>query len=796
MLKNYWRIAWRNLLKHKGFSLINLAGLSIAFTCCLLMFLYIHHERSFDQFQAKGDRIARVVMEYSMGNAEPVRGTFTSTKVFPAFKEHFPEVENGVRFSESGGLIKVNNQFFEDPGFLFADSTFFAVFSSFPLLEGDPKQALANPNQLVITQSAAKKYFGNQPAMGQTILVGATQTPYTVTAVAADCPTNSQIRFNLLASFSSLHEDQRETYWNANFRTYLLLKSPTSINSLQAKIPAFMKKEMNDPNVQVNFILEPFNRVHLYSPYDAFVPNTDISYIYIASGMALLILLIACFTYVNMSTARSLERSREVGIRKVAGATRPQVFAQFIGESFILASLALLLATGMVLLLLPAFNQLTARDLHLSELLTPVILLSGIGLVLAIALLAGAYPALILSGFQPVKVLKGSFRHTDNGKMIRQSLTVFQFAISAFLLIASFVIQQQFNFIQHKAMGYNREQSVVIRIDSKVMEKIDLLKNSFKENPDIQVVSSTASTPVDIASGYSMRSAAMPSNVNLNVYANPIDDDYLKANQIELIAGNDLGRQDLLDIAHENQDSNYYHFILNESAARELGWTPQEAIGKKMYLDDSRPGEVKGVVKDFHFASLHNPIQSLVLFPENWASRLVVRISGKHVPETIQFMESKWKGLYTHRPFNYRFMDDEFNSMYASEKQTAQVISLFSTVAIILACVGLLGLSAFAVQQRIKEIGVRKVLGASVAGIVWMLTRSFLQLVVIAFALAVPLAWLAARKWLQDFSYRTSIGVDVFFYAAIILTALALLAISLQTIRAALANPVKSLRSE
>ncbi len=796
MLKNYWRIAWRNLLKHKGFSFINLAGLTVAFTCCLLMFLFVSHELSFDRFQAKGDRIVRVVMEYSMGNAEAVRGTFTSTKVFPVFKDNFPEIENGVRFVEGGGLLKINNQFFEDPGFLFADSTFFDVFSSFPLLEGNPAQALAHPNQVVVTQSAAKKYFGDKPAVGQVILVGSLQTPYTVTAVAADCPSNSQIQFNLLASFSSLGEDQRETYWNANYKTYLLLKTPQSIATLAPKIAPFVKKDMNDPNVHLTFLLEPFRWIHLHSPYDAFVANTNISYIYIASGMALLILLIACFTYVNMSTARSLERSREVGIRKVAGASRQQVFAQFIGESFLLAGMALGLAVLMVFLLLPAFNQLAGRTLRINELLTPAMLASGLGLVLVIALLAGAYPALVLSGFQPVKVLKGSFRNTSNGRLIRQSLTVFQFAISAFLLIASFVIQKQFRYIQDKSLGYNRQQSVVIRIDNKGYEKIDLIRNSFKANPHIKVVSAAARTPVNIMSGYSMRSGAMPSNVNLNVNANPIDEEYLKANQIELVAGADLSRQDILDVKHENQDSNYYHFILNESAARELGWSPQEAVGKKMFLDDSRPGEVKGVVKDFHFASLHSPIKSLVLFPENWASNLIVRISGDDIPQTIAFMESKWKEIITNRPFSYRFMDDEFNALYSSEKQTARVIGFFSAVAIVLACVGLLGLSAFAVQQRIKEIGVRKVLGASVPGIVWMLVRSFLQLVAIAFAIAVPLGWLAARRWLADFSYRTGIGLDSFLYAAVILLALALLAISLQTVRAALSNPVKSLRTE
>lgn len=796
MFKSYWRIAWRNLLKHKGFSLVNLSGLAIAFSCCLLMVLYIRHELSFDRFQQNGNRIARVIMEYKMGNGNLASGNFTSTKVLPAFQEHFPEVEMGVRMSEGSGLLKIGDQVFEDPGFLFADSSFFNVFSSFPLKEGNPQKVLGQPNQLVLSESAAKKYFGNKAAVGQTILVGAQQTPFIVTGIAADCPSNSQIRFNLLASFSSLKADQRETYWNANYTTYLLLKDPEAIVRLQPKIAPFMKSEMKDQNIYLNFVLEPFLKIHLHSPYAAFVGNNDINYIYIASGMVLLILLIACFTYINMSTARSLERAREVGIRKVAGATRGQIFLQFIGESLILATIALFTSLGIVQLLLPAFNQQINRQLVISELWQPELLVAAISMVLCIALLAGTYPAMVLSRFNPVKVLKGQPRNGTNSQSIRQGLIVFQFAISAFLLIATLVIQKQFHYIQNKSLGFNREQSLVVKMDGKVAEKITLLKTIFKQNPEVQEVSSAVSTPVEIKGGYNMRSAAMPENVSINVNANPIDEDYLKANQIELIAGTDLSHQDVLDANHDQDNENFFHFLLNETAARDLGWTPQEAIGKKMFLDESRPGIVKGVVRDFHFNSLHNPIRGLVLFPSNYGSNLIIRISGHQLPATLAFLEKQWKQAITHRPFNYRFMEDDFNTLYAAEKQAASVIGVFSGVAIILACVGLLGLSAFVVQQRIREIGVRKVLGASVPGIVWMLASGFLKLVLIAFAIAMPVGWFAANKWLQDFSYRTSIGVDIFAGAALILAALAMLAVSIQTIKAAIANPVKSLRAE
>lgn len=796
MLKNYWRIAMRNLWKHKGFSFINLAGLTVAFTCCLLMFMYIRHELSFDRFQEKGNRIVRVIMEYGFGDSEKRAGNYTSTKVMPSFKRNFPEVEEGVRMTTGSGLLKIGDQVYQDPEFLFADSTFFRVFSSFPLLAGVPDKVLQAPNQLVLTESAAKKYFPHQDAVGQTILVGAAQTPYQVTGIAKDCPANSQIRFSLLGSFSSLGASQEETYWNANYQTYLLLKNEGAIHSLQPKILPFMKKEMNDPNVFLTYHLEPYYDIHLHSPYSAYVANTDIRYIYIASGMAFLILLIACFTYINMSTARSLERAREVGIRKVAGASRKQVFGQFLGESIVIAVLALIMGIGLTGVLLPGFNGLVNRSLDFADLLQPSLIVSALAMVFCIALLAGSYPAMVLSGFQPIKVLKGRFSNSGSGQLVRQSLTIFQFAISAFLLIGSFVIYKQVQYIREKSLGFNRDHVVQLMVDNKVLEKIDVLKSALKSNPQIKHTSLAYNAPLSIVGGYGMRSAVMPEKTSLNVYANPIDDEYLKTNEIELLAGTDLTKQDLLDVNQEDEAKNFYHFILNESAARELGWTPEKAIGQRMFLDDSRPGVVKGVVKDFHFSSLHVPIQSLVLFPSTYGNLLMIKISGNQLPETIAFIEKTWKSLVQHRPFSYSFMDESYNAMYQSEQQTAKVIGLFTGVAILLACVGLIGLSAFAVQQRTKEIGVRKVLGASVPGIVWMLAGHFLRLVLIAFLIAIPIGWYAANKWLADFSYRTSLEAGVFFLPAIALCVLALVAISVQTVRAALLNPVKSLRSE
>ena len=782
--------------KNKTFSFINITGIATGITCCLLMVLYIQHELSYDKFQKNGDRIVRVIMEYKFAGGEMTKGNFTSTKVFPAFKRNFPEVTDGVRISDPDRLVKFEEKLFDEKRFLYADSTFFDVFKSFKLLKGGRQQVLKNPNNVVLSASTAIKYFGNiSNATGKIILVGSKQENYLVTGVAEDCPANSQIKFDFLASFSSLGPAQEETYWDANYTSYLLLKDKDAISTLQGKIGPFMKKEMANEGAYVNFELEPYTRVHLYSPYDGLEPNSSISYVYIISAVALLILVIACFTYINLSTARSMERAREVGIRKVAGAFRSQVFWQFVGESLMVSVLSLLLSFILAALLLPAFNKLAERDLPVSGLSQPLVVTAGLCIVLIISLLAGSYPAFILSKFQPIKVLKGSFKNSGSGIWLRKSLIVFQFMISVFLIVATLVIRGQLQFIQNKKMGYEREHVLVMNIDQKVIEKIDLVKTELKRNPDILAVSKAHSTPVNIVGGYSM-SRADKNSEPMNVKGSPIDDEYVKANRLEIIAGNDLSHQDILDASHEDYTKNYFHFILNESAVRALGWKPEEAVGQKILFFDQRPGEIKAVVRDFHFASLHTPVQPLILFPGGWGNTLIIKTSGRNLRGTIAFLEEKWKTLAPHRPFEYRFMDEDFQKLYVSETRTGRVFSIFAAIAILLACLGLFGLSAYAAQQRIKEIGVRKVLGASSAAIVALLSRDFLKLVVLAVLLAAPLAWYFMNKWLQDFAYRVHVGWWIFLATATITLFIALSTVIYQAIKAAIANPVKSLRTE
>lgn len=797
MIKNYFKIAFRNLQKNKTTAIINITGLAIGLTCCLLMVLYIQHELSYDKFQNKGGRIARVIMEYKFNNSGLSKGNFTSTKLFPAFKRSFPEVEDGVRMSGTDEIVKYGDKIFNERSFIYADSTFFNIFS-FKLLQGNAATVLKAPRMIVLTASTAQKYFGEKNPVGETVMVGADQQNYLVTGVVEDCPSNSQIKFDLLASFSSLGQAQEETYFNANYTTYLLLRSEKDIASLQKKIGPFMQKEVKtgyDPGTYINFELEPYTKIHLYSPFDSFDANSSISYIYIVGAIALLILVIACFTYINLSTARSVERAKEVGIRKVSGAFKGQLFWQFIGESVFITTIAAIISLILAFLLLPSFNQLASKKLSAIQFTQPFVVISFITISAVIALLAGSYPALVLSKFQPVKVLKGTFKNASSGVWLRKSLLVFQFTISVFLIVATVIIKNQLTYIQGKKLGYDRDHVIVMGIDQQTIDKIDIVKAELKTDPAILAVSKAQSTPVRIMGGYSM-SLNNESGSEMNVKACPVDDEYVKANSLELIAGTGLTRQELAEANQEDYAKNYYHYIINESAARALGWKPQDAIGKKMYLGSHRPGEVKAVVRDFHFASMHSAIEPLVLFPGGWGNQLIIKTSGQNLTSTISFLETKMKALAPHRPFEYRFMDEEFNKLYQSELRMGKVFSIFSAIAILLACLGLFGMSAYAAQQRMKEIGVRKVLGASISSIIFLLSANFIRLICIAFLIGAPVTWLVMRKWLQDFAYRITIGWWVFAVAASAILFIAFLIISIQSAKAALANPVKSLRTE
>jgi len=472
MFKNYLKTAFRSLLKNKTSSFINIFGLTIGFSCCLLIGLYIQHELSYDDFEVNGNRIVRVIMEYKFdGGDDFKKGDFTSVRVAKVFKQTFPQIEDAVKMVKYKMLVQYNGNLVNENAFMYADPGFFNVFS-FKLLQGNSQTALAAPNRVVLTQATANRYFPNENPVGKMLRVGADSSLYYVSGIVADCPSNSQIKFDFLASFSSLKlESKEKSYWDANYTTYFLLKHQDDIASLQAKIAPFMKKEMAGQGATVNYMLEPMKAIHLHSEFEGFEPNSNIVYIYILEAVAAMILIIACFTYINLNTARSIERAKEVGVRKVIGAGNKQLFWQFMGESVMLCTIATVLSIILSIILLPYFNQLTEKQLLPGVIFSPLFIVVALGLILTVIMLAGSYPALILSNFQPVKVLKGSFKNTASGQMVRKSLIVFQFTISIILLVSTFIMQRQLKYIQNKNLGYNREQ-------------ILMLPNGFQNRPD------------------------------------------------------------------------------------------------------------------------------------------------------------------------------------------------------------------------------------------------------------------------------------------------------------------------
>ncbi|GAB3025626.1 ABC transporter permease [Spirosoma pulveris] len=800
MLTNYLRIAIRNLWRNKVFSGINIVGLAVGLASCLLLFMYITHELSYDDFQQKADRVVRVTMEFSM-EGRVAKIPQTGTKVVKEFGRQFPEIESGVRLINRDGVVNTGDRQFSEKRIVFADSALFTIFS-FPLVQGNPRTALAGPNLVVLSESTARKYFGDENPVGKSLRIntGGSFRDYAVTGVVKDSPANSQIKYDLLTSFLTLPAAQTEEWFSSNYATYLLLSKPEDTGPLQAKIPGFMKtqfgKEEMSAGGYLTYNLEPLRRVHLHSEVEgSFEPNGDLTYIYIFGSIALLILLIACVNYVNLATSRAVERAQEVGVRKVMGALRGQLFGQFIGESVIVTSLALVLALLLAALALPVFNELSDRQFTIGSWFEPrnILLLLGIGLI--VSLIAGSYPALVLARFEPVRVLKGHLKTAGAGQF-RRALIVFQFAITAFLIISTLLVRNQLAFVQQKKLGYNKDHVLLLPVDRQVNEKIAAIKSEFRQNADVQHVSLASDSPVFVEGGYGMRSANMAADQRKMVAGLSIDEDYVPAMSLQLIAGSNINAADMDRISRTDNDSlTRSRFILNESAAKELGWTPQQAVGK--WLDmNGRLGEIKGVVADFHFASMKQKIGPLVLFPQNGGEILLVKLSGSQLPNTLQFLESKWRTLIPDRPFSYAFMDEEFNKLYAAETRTGSIFSVFAFLSIFLACLGLFGLSAYTTAQRTKEIGVRKVLGASVFSIVGLLSKDFLKLVGVALLLASPIAWYAMDKWLNDFAYKINIEWWVFALAGLLAVGIALLTVSFQSVRAALMNPVKSLKTE
>jgi putative ABC transport system permease protein len=794
MIKNYFKIAIRNLWRRKAFSFINIMGLAIGITACYLIFLYVRFELSYDAFHSKAQNIYRLVTDVKTPS-ETIHAGITSWPMAPNIKSDFPEAEAFVRVNRSGMLVRKEEKKFQEDLVLYADSSLFNVFD-FKLIKGNPQTALKDPFSIVLSASSAKKYFGTSDPIGQTLLVYGEGHAAKVTGVMNDIPENSHIKANMLISMTTstqkFNPTQDEEWTNFDATTYLLLKPGTNAKALEKKFPAFLErrigKEMEANKMYFTLFLEPLKDVYLRSERQDNIENGNVSNIYTFSIIAGFILLIAGINFINLTTARSAERAKEVGIRKVAGAERHQLMRQFIGESLLLSLFAFCIAIGLASLFLPLFNQLAGKEISagvFSDLNSVVLLLAA---AIGIGVLAGIYPALVLTSFKPISVLKGRYSTSAKGIMLRKGLVVTQFAISIALIIGTIVVYNQTMYMRNKDLGFNKDQMIIL--DTYGDESTAALKQEISALPGVK--STALSSCVPGASHSTAYSEIENKNGDLqvaNVDLYFVDFDYINQFKIKMVAGRSFSKDHGTDTTQA--------MVINEAATKFLGYaSPQEAVGKR-FKQWGREGKIIGVIKDFHYQSLQQGIKPLSLRIEPTRSNLLsVNVSSSNLAATITAIENKWKSIVTKRPFSYYFLDEFFDRQYRSEERFGKLFFNFAILAIFISCLGLLGLASYSTIQRTKEIGIRKVMGASITNIVNLLSKDFLQLILISFFIASPVAWYFMHSWLKDFEYRIDINWWVFIAAGIVALIMALLTVSYQAIKAALSNPVKNLRTE
>lgn len=794
MIKNYLKVAFRKLWSHKAFSLINILGLAIGMTACFLIYLYVSFELSYDRFHTKADRIYRVVADIKTPT-EVINASVPAWAVPPNAKDEFPEIEAFSRvLTGENLLIRKGDVKFQESNAAWADSSLFNMFD-FPLLQGNKNTALKEPFSVVFSETAAKKYFGNANPIGQTLLVTGDALPAKVTGVMKDIPENSQIKADVILSMTTITQNFAkgiDSQWgNYGPSAYLLLKAGVNAKNIEAKFPGFLERrngtEMKKSQMYPTLFLEPLRDVYLRSTRDG-SKTGNITNVYVFSIVALFILLIACINFINLTTARATERAKEVGIRKVAGAGKSQLIGQFIGESVILCVVAFLLTVLFSVLLLPAFNQLAGKTISTGIFQNGRYLAMLFAASIGIGLLAGIYPALVLTSFKPVVVLKGRFATGTKGILLRKGLVVAQFTISIALIIATIVVYNQMMYMRNQDLGFSKDQMLIL--DTNGDKGKEALRQSLAGLPNVKATATSSSVPGGGNPGAYSEIENTKGDLqiaNLDLYF--VDFDYIPLFKIKMVAGRPFSRDFMTDTTQA--------MVLNEAAVKMFGYaSAEQAIGKR-FKQWGREGKIVGVMKDFHFRGLQEPIKPLSMRIEvNNSNLIAVNLAAANVPATLAAIENKWKEYIPNRPFSYYFLDEFFDKQYRGEERFGKLFLNFAVLAIIISCLGLLGLASYSTVQRTKEIGIRKVLGASVSGIVNLLSIDFLKLVSISFVIAAPLAWYFMHNWLQDFAYHTNITASVFVLAGLCAFAIAIFTVSFQAIKAAIANPVKSLRTE
>jgi putative ABC transport system permease protein len=819
MIKNYLKIAWRNLMKNKTFSFINIAGLSIGMAACLLVLQYVSFELNYDQFNKNAADIYRVVNDRYQNGKLIQHGTITYSAIGKAMKDDYPEVVNYTRWEPLGdGIIIYNDKKIGNQQSFAVDNSFLSMFT-YPLIAGNLQTALKEPNTLVISESTAKKVFdyrGNdfQTLIDRTVTLGGDSSLYKITGVCKDVPENSHIQFDFLISYSTLYNSKNAVkqadydFTASDYWLYIQLKHGTNYKTLQSKFDAFSQRHFQGNKVSGSnekFYLQPLLRAHLYSDFQFEICKTgSATMVWSFLLIALFIIVIAWVNYINLSTARSIERAKEVGVRKVIGASKIQLIKQFLVESFLINLTALLIAITIINLVQKPFNGLIQHDLYLSILfengLTSYNITIGVIILIVTGIfVSGFYPAFVLSSFKPASVLKGKYSTSQKGVLLRKALVIGQFAITVVLIIASFVVYKQVSYMNNQKLGMNIYQTLIVspprltRGGSTFVSKENSFKEEVKQIANVKgVATSWRVAGEELGKDFDVRRTDATENTHFIALDLGVDADYINVYSIKLLAGRNFEATDF------NTDwNNVHNIILNEVALKLLGFSnPKSAIGKTI-LTGTKRWDIIGVIANFHQKSLRYPIEPTLLMPGyDQFSRISVKVDPKNVAATITAIKAKYNIFFSGNLFDYYFLDEKFNQQYSNDQLFGKVFAIFAGFAIFIACLGLLGLSLFATTQRTKEIGVRKVLGASVSNIVVLLSKDFIKLIIVAFVIASPVAWWIMHNWLQDFAYRINISWWIFSTAGLIAIIIALVTISFQAIKAATSSPVKSLRTE
>lgn len=803
MFRNYIKVAFRNILRYKGYSFINIVGFAIGLACCLMILIYTMDELSYDRYNRNLDRLYRVRLEAALGGHN-TNGPITCAPLAQAMMAEIPEVQAATRFRNFGfPVLRYKNKVFSEERFFAADSNFFDVFTV-QFLKGDPASALTKPNTLLLTRSMASKYFGDEDPLGKTLNMD-NRTDYVVTGIVEDVPRNTHFHYDFLGSLASWPNSRNPNWVSNNYFTYVLLREGAQATDVEDKL-AKITRIHSEPQIRqflgvsweqllasgakYNYLLQPLKDIHLRSHLEYEIePNGDIAYIYIFSLIALGIFIVACINYVNLATARSMTRAKEIAIRKTVGSDRRQLIAQFISETLFASIIAMIIALALVAALRPLFNSIAGKEATIGVLANPYLVPTVLAMLLVSSLLAGAYPAFYLASFQPAAVLTRARLGSKKNSLLRTVLVIFQFSVSIILIIGTAVVFRQMQYIQNKNLGFTKEQVLVVKKTDDIGRQIAGFKEELLRNPDIVAAANTTNLMGE-SFGNSVFSTPSASGERSQLLWNfATDADFARVFGIEMAWGRYFEKDRLADTGCA---------VLNETAARALD-IKDPATTEVAAVGGPQKFPIIGIVKDFNFESLHQEIKPLALFlfsPQGFGRYMPVKIRTENIARTISSIEATWRKFANNQAFEYEFFDDQFAKVYLAEQRTGNLFLAFAVIAIIVGSLGLFGLAAFMIEQRTKEIGVRKVLGATVPNLVFLLSRQFTKWVLIANVIAWPLAYFLADRWLRDFAYRTDINILIFVLAGAIALAIALGTVSYQAVRSATANPVNSLRYE